>query len=203
MDQSVSHFARLCTASGALFLAFAKLEGAISAGLRLHLSLALDKDQKFDALDYSSGAFGSMRYGVSRDIMRKIMASVGESKKTLALYDEYHQHIGHISTLRNKLAHQSLVEDPRHPESWLISDLLTTRVMSARNEYQIYTQDVMRAAEDLETALLLNKRFLRHRALKLGPPDELPAWKYKPSSLRHVNRKKDGSLPTLKPPLRS
>lgn len=190
MGSNLDPYGELCLAVGNLILDFAKLENAVSAGLRLHLTFRLEPKKDTDSLSVAAAVYGSLRLKTSTMIMRRLMVQERAVPVELALFDAVFDHVGHINTLRDKFAHQAL-SAASGEDDWELSDLVTTRALDSQLKYEIRTADVIAACKDLQKAYDLTKHFLTHPGVvHAGDLPKPPAWQYKPSALRLVRPKR-------------
>lgn len=200
MAEDSHDYGLLCNAVGALMLEFASLEVGVSAGLRLHLTFRLEKHPRAESLNLAGAIYGSMRLRTSQNIMRRIIVEEGAPPRTLEIFDALFAHVGHINTLRDKLAHQAIGIEPTKPGVWTVSDLVTTRDVRNNLVYQFTANLIWSAVADLKTANKLQRACLANPAFIDREPDELPTWRYKPSELKLVRRKSAPFVPARTPP---
>jgi len=192
----------LCATVGHLFISFARLEGSLSAALRLHLGNQFAADVSANA-GLPSAIYGSMRFRATRDVMKRIMTVEGTPKTIKAFVLGVFEQVGHIEHLRDLLAHQQTVPAEEGSPYWQITDLVTTKSLKDTRIYLV-TPDMIRAAsDDLVTANKKLGNFEVTDKLFISPHfDASPVpWRYKSSSLVLVPRS-SGRGPLGPPPRR-
>jgi hypothetical protein len=143
---------------------------------------------------------GSMRLKVSRDMMKRLAVEENFTAESLDYFARIFDHIGHIEHLRDTLAHQKLSQTG-DPHTWQLSDYTTTRNVRSKKVYEITSDAVNMASDDLIAATDYLDLFLE----KGRDPSSLqqPAWRYKPSMLKLLPKKKGPSLQSRQRPPRS
>lgn len=203
MISNLDPYGELCLAVGTLILDFAKLENAVSAGLRLHLCFRLEPMGEIDSLAVAAAVYGSLRLKTSTMLMRRLMVQERAGQARVDLFDAVFAHVGHINTLRDKFAHQSLSRASDDDGHWKLSDILTTRALDNQLNYEIRTSDVADASHDLREAFEIIRYFLEYPGIEPDDLPQVPAWKYKPASLRLVRPERGRAPQQRKPPPRS
>jgi hypothetical protein len=189
-DEKINEqYRQLCTAVGHLFITFARLEGALSAMLRMHLAGKMVGEVDMRTLGLSSAIYGSMRFSTARDTIKRIMTTEKTDAKVQEFVLAVFAHIGHIQTLRDNVAHQQTV--PAVEDGyWQFTDLITTRDISKPKIYLFHPNVVSRAGTDLVTA---GDRLARDQTGKqLFNPEKFDIspipWLYKPSMLKLLSQ---------------
>lgn len=202
------HYDTLTRVTGSLFLGWARLEGSLAALLRQHLAQALDMPQIIDGLNFAAAIFGSARFKALRDTLKRIATVTGSSQDTLAFMDEFFAHLGHIESLRDKLAHQQIM--PRNDTIdgvWMVADYVTTRDFRNVKKYEFTADTVLDASRDVLDAAWKTTGLLVPHVIDENFPGEFnleqPAWRYKPSSLVLLPRNTKPSPLGLAPRQRS
>jgi hypothetical protein len=189
-------YARLCAAAGGLFLAWAGLENEMAAALRNYMNAQAGNSPKGLAL--ACAVFGSMRMKASRDTMKRIAVEHEFGEAAIAFNDQLFTQIGHIETLRDKLAHQFAFKAHEEEDGWwAVTDLVTSRSMKTLKAYKFHNDSVAAAALDVRDATAAVSNILRSGA---DPIPALPAWRYRPSMLELLTQKAALALPVPLPP---
>lgn len=191
-----THYQLFCTAVGRLFLMWARLEGSLAAGLRLHLESRVMPDSKARArraVQTAAAIYGSMRFSSSRDTMRRIAAQEDFGPKAMQFFDDTFAHLGNVAKLRDLIAHQLLLEEEEEDdERWQFTDVTTTKTILDATTYEITTTAVFNAANDAKMASDRLGGFLLMPAT--GKWDLTPfAWLYKPAMLKPLPKKRPRS----------
>ena len=192
LNHDLTEYQLLCIAVGSLFLNWADFEGGLTAGLKLHLLAqfkSVNKAESNKAARMVAAIYGSQRMKAARDTMKRLASVEDIEPKRVRFAEAVFAHIGNIETLRDKLAHQSLVETPED-HVWRLHDIMTTRALMEPKLYEIKTQALYHAAADVKLAGLrlsglLDKRSLAGR-FDLTPP----TWQYKASMLKPLPKSK-------------
>lgn len=173
--------------------------------LRLHLANNLAACGEHQSLVLSSAIYGSMRFKASRDTMRRLAAAELAPEGVNKFLDDVFAQVGHIESLRDKIAHQVIVPSVSPGEGfWQVSDQTVTRDLKKLKIYLFDTAAVEAAAADLTTAgsrlgnQTVGTRFFANEGFDLTPI----AWRYKSSMLKHVLRGTGRILQGRVPPLR-
>lgn len=192
-DNLNAKYREFCTAVGHLFISFGRLEGTLSAILRLHLANNFaDHLGQREAVRMSSAIYGSLRFKAARDTLRRLSKAEGVSDDVEKFLDAVFTQVGHIEVLRDKLAHHVVVAsaDEEAEGYWQVSDQAVTRDLSKIKVYVFDDDAVVAAAFDL---IAVGHRLGGYKqgtnlftkdALSLEPI----AWQYKPSMLKQVRR---------------
>lgn len=188
-----AEYADLCNAAGHLFIMFGRLEGTLSAVLRLHLGNQLAVvDGSMVALP--AAIYGSMRFKAARDTMKRIMNLQKVPDETKRFVLGVFEHVGHIETFRDYLAHQILAPAVEGSPFWQVNDTVTTRDTSKPKVY-LFTAEAIRAAgDDLLTASERLGNSNLTRKLFEGLDGAPVPWRYKPSMLALVPQSKMRNL---------
>ena len=176
-----SHYGRLCSAVGLLFLQWSKLETEMAASLRLHL--VRQARNKSQAGGLGAAIYGSMRMKASRDTMKRIAQELEYGDKALNWHEGFFSHIGHLETFRDKLAHQLALKANEVEDGWwMVTDLVTSRSYLNTKIYTFETESIELAAQDLVWASHIIGEFLKKGARGSAP--QSPPWQYTPSMLK-------------------
>lgn len=189
-----ANYRDLCVAAGHLFIMFARLEGTLSAALKLHLANRMSQDDPDpETAALPSAIYGSMRFKSARDAMKRIMTTEATPAAAQVFVLSTFEQIGHIEDLRDKIAHHQVVPAYEGAEGyWQVTDAVVTRDVRNPRVWVFDVDAVANAAMDLVQA---GKRLGGHRVgsrLFVSPEFETaPAtWLYKPSMLKLVSRNK-------------
>lgn len=194
-DSDKEQWRALYAAGGQLFFHFAALETYLSGCLRFNLTWKIDVREWKDRSGFAAAVFGSQRFKASRDTVKRIVREEGKlSVEQLSTLDEIMAHFGHIAALRDKLAHQHTIKHPEQPETWLISDVFSTRNLRARQTWLITTQDIRDATYDLHFGREALGDPVGSGTLLIDCPTEQPTWRYKPTALELLHPEKANAL---------
>jgi hypothetical protein len=184
-------YRELCQAIGHLFISFGRLEGTLSATLRLHLANNFaDHLNQQESVGLSSAIYGSMRFKTARDTLRRLAKAEGVSPEVDTFLDSVFSHIGNVEALRDKLAHQVVIAaaDPALGGYWQVSDQVVTRDIKNVQIFVFDTEAVLAGARDLVAAAhRLGGQIQRIKLFEQPAFDLSPiAWQYKPAMLKRV-----------------
>jgi hypothetical protein len=191
-DESLNEkYRELCCAVGNLFITFGRLEGTLSAILRLHLANNFAEHlSDHEGVALSGAIYGSMRFKAARDTLRRLAKAEGTTEKTNAFLDDVFGQIGHIENLRDKIAHQTVIPVPDEhatpDEYWQVSDQTVTRDIKKLKIYVFNTDAIIAAAQDLVTSAACLGNYSQGKKLFESVVPEPVSWRYKPSMLKHV-----------------
>lgn len=183
-------YRELCLSVGHLFITFGRFEGTLAAILRLHLAFNLSDRDPTQGVALSSAIYGSMRFKAARDTLRRLSKIEAVKDDVDAFLDHIFSQVGHIESLRDKLAHQTVVAV--HPDfltsdgEWQVSDQAATRDIKNLKIYVFSKDVVQKAAHDLN---VISSRLGNNPAnIRLfdGLNTEPIAWQYKPEMLKLV-----------------
>lgn len=184
----------LALMAGHLFICFARLETCLASLLKLHLASAMGDIMKVEYVRLSSAIYGGMRFGASRDAIKRIATAEDAPGATVDLALDIFSQVGHIQDLRDKIAHHLVVPAYDGAEAyWQVTDAPVTRDIRHPKVYVFDSESVQHAAADLTLAAdrmggaVVNKgHVLQSLERDLSP---IP-WRYKPSMLKLVPRNK-------------
>jgi hypothetical protein len=183
----------LCTCIGHLFITFARLEGVLAAQLKLHLAFRIQGEKaEHEDIILSSAIYGGMRFKAARDTVKRLMAAEGTPKLTENFVLKVFEHVAHIETFRDMIAHQQLVPAIEGPSFWQLTDAVTTKTIKAPKIYVFDADLVFLAAQDLVTAAdrlgshQSSKRLFSDQDFDTSPVQ----WVYMPSKLKLIPQNK-------------
>jgi hypothetical protein len=160
--------------------------------LKLHLANRICGNAKaVDDIALSSAIYGSMRFKAARDTIKRIMKTEATPKPIENFVLSAFEHIGHIETFRDCIAHQTTVPAIEGRGFWQVTDTITTRTVKDP-KVRVFTSDaVVAAALDLVNAANRLGGNLIGDRLYAGEFDVSPvSWQYKPSMLKLVPQSK-------------
>jgi hypothetical protein len=188
-----AQYAKLCQAAGHLFIMFGRLEGTLTAALKLHLAMRMKGDPGSAEVALTSAVYGSMRFKAIRDTIKRIMhvEQTPEAQAEFVLH--VFEQVGHIENLRDKIAHHLVV--PAYEGAgayWQVTDAVVTRDIRKPQVWVFDVDAVERAAVDL---VLVERRLGGHLVgAKLFTSPEFStspvSWLYTPSMLKLVPQSK-------------
>lgn len=185
-------YRELCMGIGHLFITFARLEGVLTATLKLHLANRISgKAKEAEDIVLSSAIYGSMRFKAARDTIKRIMTTEDTPQPVVKFVLSVFEHVGHIETFRDYIAHQTTVPAIEGRGHWQVTDSITTRTVKDP-QVRVFTLDaVVAAASDLVTAgNRLGGGLIGKRLYGDGFDASPVSWQYTPSMLRLVPRNK-------------
>lgn len=181
-------YQELCLSIGHLFVTFARVEGTLGATLKLHLANKMGKINDAENVAVSSAIYGGLRFTAARDTIKRLMSVEKPDQALVDFALGVFSQIGHIQDLRDKIAHQQLVQAFEGSGSmWQLVDTITSREIRNPKVFVFDTDAVSRAGNDLNTAA--------HRLGGNPGPGILDGllndvtpieWLYRPSMLRYV-----------------
>lgn len=191
MQPEAEEYQRLCLHVGHLFLMFARLEGALSSLLRLHLSHRISGPKKgtptkHEGVRIAAAVYGSMRFQSARDTLKRLMDIQKLDLDHRAGVDAVFIQIGHIQSFRDAIAHQQTFKAyTDKPDVWYLTDIATTRAAVNAKAQVFHLAAIAHATTDLNAATHLfgGETVRRHIISKPERFLELPTWRYKPSML--------------------
>ncbi len=212
MSQSPYHvsslddeYKNLCVVVGHLFLTFGRLEGVLSAVLRVHLSnrLSPTSEGSYD-IGIPAAVYGSMRYSNLKDTVNRITSYEEMPAVQKSFLGSIFKQCGDIQALRDVIAHQQMMGFDKSTDAWEWAGLTTTRDPKNTPIYQITANSISHAAWDLGIAsdrigVLQTEPKLLQPNLNIEPI----SWRYKPSMLSLQLHDAVSSSQARKPPPRS
>ena len=201
---------QFCREVGKLILGFGNLENTLSICLKWHLRDAMIILKPNHAASLSSAVYGSMRFKSSRDTIKRILKAERAGDQLAAFLAGAFVQMAHIEELRDKIAHQAVIE-PResHSGQWEAWDVFTTRDPENDRVWSFSLDAVAMAADDSHAFVERISTYLDvHRenvnSTLFGNLDVSPiAWRYKPSTLKLLPRSKRRGPRSPKPQPRS
>lgn len=186
-----SAYAELCEAVGHLFLCFARLEGALSAVLKLHLAENIEGMDPHESIALTSAIYGSMRFSSAKDTINRITAAQGADKTIVKFLGTIFGQLGEIQKFRDRLAHQQTVavhDDHKTDDGfWQVSDQTTSKDIKNIKIYVFDTSLVHAASADVVKATAVIAGRKQTKDLLSGLSLEPVSWRYKPSKLKLVD----------------
>lgn len=184
-------YQKLCLSVGHMFVTFARLEGALTAMLKLHLADKMGDILDLERVGLASAIYGGMRFNTIKDTIKRLAAAEGVDRHTQEFANAAFSHLAHIQSFRDMIAHQQLVPAFEGAgAAWQLVDSITTRKIKEPKIYVFETSAVGCAAEDLNLAA---HRFggeakpghiLQSLERDLSPIE----WFYRPSMLRLISQ---------------
>ena len=201
VNEPYSEYDQFCREVGKLILGFGNLENSLSICLKWHLKVAMVIVKPGHSLSLAGAIYGSMRFKTSRDTIKRILKAERASNEVTAFLTDAFGHIGHIEELRDKIAHQAVIEPVEsHSGQWEAWDAFTTRDPQNDRVWAFSLSAVAMAADDAHALVERFSGYLdaQHEAgstelfasLDLSPI----AWRYKPSMLALLPKSKRRDL---------
>lgn len=177
---------------------FSRLEGTLSAMLRLHLLSRMggsvddmENGKHWNEFFTAGAMVGSMRYQTAKDTVKRMMDIQNITQSIRENIDKVFNQAGDIQKFRDMLAHQSLIRyTDQEPHYWFLSDIATTRAPISTRIWRFHVDTIAYAYDDLGAIHLLFGKGPVVTNDIIPDPDrfsELPAWKYRPSLLTLVD----------------
>ncbi|MGB5020167.1 hypothetical protein [Sphingorhabdus sp.] len=194
-------YRELCMAVGHLFITFSRLEGTLAATLKLHLANQICGNAKsVNDIALSSAIYGGMRFKSARDTIKRIMTTENTPKEVEKFVLSIFEHVGHIETFRDHIAHQTTVPAIEGRGIWQVSDSITTRTIKEPKVRLFTVEAVVSAANDLATASnRLGGHVVGDRLYEDGFEISPVTWQYKSSMLKLVPQNKMRNPPKHAP----
>lgn len=177
---------------GHLINTFGRMESLLTSALKLHLAMNIGSPTDTRAMQLASAIYGSMRLRAARDTVKRVLDADDAPTARRARVEKVFEQLGHIESLRDKLAHQ--IVTPAHSDLgayWQVSDHVTTRKLKQIKVWVFDTAAISHAAADLDKAAhFLGAMPISDRLFSHLDEAALPNWKYNASMLREVPHSK-------------
>lgn len=144
---------------------------------------------------------GEMRMNALRDNLKRILRVVQATKQLKHALEHCLNQIGEIQSLRDLLAHKpALFDRLRTEEEWLgVSNTVTANEFEKIGVVYFQLETLTNMTTDLHAVHTFIYKVLGNTHPESYKGSALPAWRYKPSQLRHGGPKSVSNPPKQKP----